>query len=1138
MKTIEINKKSYCVLENEFSKRITDYTSLNILEQAGYFERIISLIIEISKSIGIQNALFISPTHGGYIPIECSQKLKHIFLHNCDKLHEPNILKNKETHNANNIYLVDNLNDINPSFQQKMIMYIDILDNNYNDYINTYSPIIISKINKIYSNYKIYQLKYTDLSLLIPNNYHSIFAKDFSYFIEENGELNYDNLINICIMVKNAGPLFEEVLTKNLPYIDQWTILDTGSTDETIDIINKVLVSKKKGKLFQESFINFGESRNRCLELAGTSCKFNIMLDDTYVLSGHLREFLTFVRGDQFTDSFSLYINQNDIEYASNRIFKSLKNLKYRYSIHEVIQENDNINVIIPNNQAHIYDIPSKEMNERTTARKEKDLEMLFDEIKKNPFDPRPYYYLGQTYNFLKNYEKAFEYYSKRGNHVEEGFIQEKVDSFFEAARIANFNLNKPWEECEALYKRAYELDTTRPESLYFMGINYFLKGDVNKAYPLFLKAFENGYPIHRQYCLKPTISYEFVPKFLTLCCYDKEDYENGEKASKLFLDKNKPTAENYDIVLDWHKIFVFLNRSRRQLKKEIIINYPLKPLCVFVAPGGFKPWSGKDILKDGMGGSETYIVEMARNIQLTRKFLVIVFCNCLEPDIFEGVIYRPLEEYFAFVHYNYIHSCFISRYSEFLPVALKGQVENAYLIAHDLTFTGKIIPLDHKLKKVFCLSDWHIEHFIKEYPSLKDICVSFGYGINFDYMLDVTNIKKIPYKFIYSSLANRGLIFLLLMWEKIIKIEPSASLYIYSDINSEYMMNNFSELMGQIKELLDKLQNMNVYYCGWVSKKTLMNSWMTADVWFYPCVFAETFCLTAYEAAVTKTLAVTTNLAALNNTVGDRGILIEGTPNSEHWVDNAIQKLFSTLKDTVLKEKLIESNYNWVSKITWKQRADEMMEKYLSTHYLEYRGMYNWTNDVPQGSKNVFESVIHHFIKTHPSLIQCEYKILEIGTFTGTSLIKIVEMIPGSKGKGIDTWTNYNENENLTLSRIEETQVMKSFFTNVIKSGLETRIVGVKQESTNALLNMIKMGDKYDFIYVDGSHKLLDCYTDMVLAWELLNKGGILGIDDYLWNNSDVLNSPFEGVNSFLKKYENEMLVLSKEYRVFLEKK
>jgi predicted O-methyltransferase YrrM len=144
--------------------------------------------------------------------------------------------------------------------------------------------------------------------------------------------------------------------------------------------------------------------------------------------------------------------------------------------------------------------------------------------------------------------------------------------------------------------------------------------------------------------------------------------------------------------------------------------------------------------------------------------------------------------------------------------------------------------------------------------------------------------------------------------------------------------------------------------------------------------------------------------------------------------------------------------------------------------------------------------------------------------------------MIPNSAGFGIDAWKNYGENE--LLSRIEETGIAKSFLKNVQTAGLEKRVCGICQDSTTALINMIKYNDGYDFIYVDGSHKLLDCYTDLVLSWRLLKSGGIMGIDDYLWNNQDLLGSPFESVNHFLKKYENEMNVLAKDYRVFIEKK
>ena len=62
------------------------------------------------------------------------------------------------------------------------------------------------------------------------------------------------------------------------------------------------------------------------------------------------------------------------------------------------------------------------------------------------------------------------------------------------------------------------------------------------------------------------------------------------------------------------------------------------------------------------------------------------------------------------------------------------------------------------------------------------------------------------------------------------------------------------------------------IYYHGWFDKQTLADAWLSADIWFYPCIFMETFCLTALEAATTRTFAVTNDLAALQNTFGDRG--------------------------------------------------------------------------------------------------------------------------------------------------------------------------------------------------------------------------------------------------------------------------
>jgi hypothetical protein len=71
----------------------------------------------------------------------------------------------------------------------------------------------------------------------------------------------------------------------------------------------------------------------------------------------------------------------------------------------------------------------------------------------------------------------------------------------------------------------------------------------------------------------------------------------------------------------------------------------------------------------------------------------------------------------------------------------------------------------------------------------------------------------------------------------------------------------------------------------------------------------------------------------------------------------------------------------------------------------------------------------------------------------------------------------------------------------------------------------------------VDGSHLLLDAYLDIILCWELLEKNGILVIDDYLYKKDMILHSPFEAVNHFLTLYKQKYKLLDCGYRIFLQK-
>lgn len=946
MKDVYIEKKLFRVNIDEYKKiHHNEYNNLNILDQLGFHERQISLLKEISKLYEKKiNIRMNNVTHGGFIPIKCSDYFNNIYINN-DKKHSDNIFHNIVNHipNNKNIYYyreiveIKNLYEIN--FDQPELSIIISLNNN-----EILKNMKVYKLTNLTTEWTQQSTLYIHVSNLIINS----FENKFKYYFNENGELDYDNLIHLCIMVKNGGPQFEDMLKKNMDIVDRWTILDTGSTDNTIEIINKTLVGVKNGELYQEPFINFRDSRNRCLDLAGKDCKFIVMLDDTYIIQGNLREFLNVVRGDQYSSSFTLIIKSDDVEYGSNRIIKSESGLRYIHKIHEVITDKENINVVIPMNKSYIFDGRFDYMEERTYNRKELDLKLLYEEVEDDPNNPRSYYYLAQTYNQLKDYEKAFFFFMKRCEYINSGFLQERVDAAFEAARIANFQLNKPWEECLSLYERAFKIDESRPETQYFIGIHYYLQGDYAKSYTYLKKGFEIGYPIHCQYSLKPTLSFHFLPKFLTRVCMQPavEDFNLGQSASEFFLKNNNPNSDDYEEILSYYKIYQKLN-SYNPNSIPIVLKEN-KPLFVFVADGGFNPWSGKSILTTGVGGSETYIIEMARHIQRMGQFQVVVFCNCQSNDkndneIFEGVYYIHLNHYTSFIFNNKIHTCIISRYSEYIPLTYKGLIENVYLVLHDLTPSGNVIFMDPKIKNIFCLTEWHCTYFKERFSkNIQDITVPFYYGIDTDKFVNRKNIQKVPYRFIYSSFPNRGLLPLLQMWPLIYKKQPLASLHIYSDVDGKWVNQVAPEHMNEIRRLLEEYKkeskNMNIAYHGWVDKQTLADAWHSADIWFYPCIFMETFCLTALEAAMTKTLVITNDLAALQNTVGDRGVIIKGDPTTLEWKERAIyeiNKYISNISNEDIdnnnkKQELIHKNYEWAKVLTWENQAKKLVTNYV----------------------------------------------------------------------------------------------------------------------------------------------------------------------------------------------------------------
>ena len=158
-------------------------------------------------------------------------------------------------------------------------------------------------------------------------------------------------LLELVMIVKNSGEILRKCLKENKKYIDQWTIVDTGSTDNTCDIIREEL-KDVPGNLYFSEFIDFSQARNKSLELSSGSCKYIIVLDDSYCIHGglELRKILKNSDDRAFRIKIGRLNNKSVIDdYYSCRIIKTSENLRYVDRIHEYIYVYDPSDILDKN---------------------------------------------------------------------------------------------------------------------------------------------------------------------------------------------------------------------------------------------------------------------------------------------------------------------------------------------------------------------------------------------------------------------------------------------------------------------------------------------------------------------------------------------------------------------------------------------------------------------------------------------------------------------------------------------------------------------------------------------------------------------------------------------------------------------
>ena len=158
--------------------------------------------------------------------------------------------------------------------------------------------------------------------------------------------VKFEILPKLCLnmIVKNESKIITRLLDSVKDIIDCYCICDTGSTDNTIELIETYFKSKSiPGKIVKETFKNFEYNRTFALQ----ACK---ELDADYVLL--LDADMILKRGAKYDPiSFKLSLNRGDVfylfqgsdtfYYKNVRIVKNQLNIKYWGVTHEVIHTPD-----------------------------------------------------------------------------------------------------------------------------------------------------------------------------------------------------------------------------------------------------------------------------------------------------------------------------------------------------------------------------------------------------------------------------------------------------------------------------------------------------------------------------------------------------------------------------------------------------------------------------------------------------------------------------------------------------------------------------------------------------------------------------------------------------------------------------
>ena len=258
--------------------------------------------------------------------------------------------------------------------------------------------------------------------------------------------------IALCMIVRNEAEILGRCFESVRGLIDSWVICDTGSTDATREVVHSGLAGIP-GRLLEAGWIDFGHNRSELMASARGTADYLLLLDAdmTVVRNGPLPR----LDADAY-----LLRTSGALDYGVIRLVRGDREWWYEGSTHEHITTNGRFA------QSELAEL-GVEHHADGSSRQDKllrDVGLLKRDLTRNPQNPRPVFYLAQTFRELGNRELAVEYYRRRvelGGWDEEVFyanLQEGILLAEEDSDLALPVLLEAWERRPSRAEPLFEL--------------------------------------------------------------------------------------------------------------------------------------------------------------------------------------------------------------------------------------------------------------------------------------------------------------------------------------------------------------------------------------------------------------------------------------------------------------------------------------------------------------------------------------------------------------------------------------------------------------------------------------------------------------------------------------------------------